>query len=122
MPPATSPGLLDGQHRTSAADRAARVRFRRALSLMAMTLVAPGSAQLAAGNRRVGRLALRIWLGCLVVGLVLLLAVAIDHDLVFWMASTTSFLLLVRVLLLAGAVGWAFLFVDAWRIGQPLSL
>ena len=51
-------------------ERAARVRFRRALSLMVMTLVAPGSAQLAAGNRRVGLIALRIWVGLLAVGLV----------------------------------------------------
>ena len=43
---------------SSVADRAARVRFRRALALMAMTLVAPGSAQLVAGNRKVGRIAL----------------------------------------------------------------
>ena len=40
---------------------AARVRFRRAVSLMVMTLLVPGSAQLVAGNRRVGRLALRTW-------------------------------------------------------------
>ena len=39
---------------TSTEERAARVRFRRALALMAMTLVLPGSAQLACGNRRVG--------------------------------------------------------------------
>ena len=31
-------------------------------------------------------------------------------------------LLVLRLGLIAGAVGWAFLLVDAWRIGQPLSL
>ena len=50
--PDSSPGLLDP--RATAADRAARVRFRRALALMAMTLVLPGTAQLVAGNRRSG--------------------------------------------------------------------
>ncbi len=51
--------------RFTTAERAARVRFRRALCLMVMTLVVPGSAQLVAGNRRVGRIAFRIWLGLL---------------------------------------------------------
>ena len=37
-----------------AEERAARVRFRRALTLMAFTLLVPGSAQLLAGNRQVG--------------------------------------------------------------------
>ena len=60
MPPDSSPGLLDRPAR-SAGDRAARVRFRRAIALMLMTLVLPGSAQLVAGNRKVGRIAMRIW-------------------------------------------------------------
>ena len=62
--------------RESAADRAARVRFRRALALMAMTLVMPGSAQLMAGDRRIGRIALRTWLVLLVLALVALVASA----------------------------------------------
>ena len=41
MPPESSPGLLDRPART-AGDRAARVRFRRAVALMLMTLVLPG--------------------------------------------------------------------------------
>ena len=61
---------------TSTADRAARVRFRRALALMAMTLVLPGSAQLACGNRRVGRAALRIWFALLIVAAGCLLVAA----------------------------------------------
>ncbi len=102
-------------------ERAARVRFRRAMALMVMTLVAPGSAQLLAGNRRVGLVALRIWIGLLALGAVTLFAVLVHRDLVYWMVSDVTFLLLVRAGLLVGAVGWALLFIDAWRIGQPLS-
>lgn len=102
-------------------ERAAQVRFRRALSLMAMTLVAPGSAQLVAGNRRIGLVAFRIWLGLLALGAVLLVAVLLDHGLAIDMAFNTSLLLLLKVALSLGAIGWAALFVDAWRIGQPLS-
>jgi len=38
---------------------------RRAVTLVLLTLVAPGAAQVAAGNRRVGTVALRVWAGLL---------------------------------------------------------
>lgn len=103
-------------------ERAARVRFRRAIALMAMTLVIPGSAQLVAGNRQVGRVALRIWMAVLAGGVLTLLTAAVYHEAVFWLATTPSILLLLRLALMAGAVGWAFLFFDAWRLSQPLTL
>ncbi len=103
-------------------ERAARVRFRRALSLMVMTLVVPGSAQLVAGNRAVGRIAFRVWLGVLAVLTVTLLAVLVHRDLVFWLVANTGLLLVLRLALIAGALFWAYLFVDAWRLGQPLTL
>jgi LCP family protein required for cell wall assembly len=102
-------------------ERAARVRFRRAMSLMVMTLVAPGSAQLLAGNRKVGRIALRIWLALVVLGLVGAVAVLIDPDLVYRVAFDATLLLFLWIGLLLGAVAWAALFMDAWRLGQPLS-
>jgi LCP family protein required for cell wall assembly len=102
-------------------ERAARVRFRRAMSLMVMTLVAPGSAQLLAGNRRVGLVALRIWVGILAVGLLSLIAVLLDRGLIFQVAFDATLLLFLRVALLVGAVAWAALFIDAWRLGNPLS-
>jgi len=113
-----TPGAAAG--RTS--DRAAKVRFRRALALMLMTLVLPGSAQLVAGRREVGRLALRVT--AVVVGAVLVGA------LLFWLwpglalrfGTSPFWLNLLRFGLMLLAVGWAALFVDAWRIGQPLSL
>jgi LCP family protein required for cell wall assembly len=92
------------------------------MALMVMTLVLPGSAQLLAGNRRVGRLALRTWL-VLVVGFVLtLLTGVVWHELAFWLVSNTLMLGLLRFALMLLAIGWAGLFVDAWRIGQPLTL
>ena len=60
MPPVPPSG--SHQTRFTTLDRAQRVRFRRAVSLMLMTFVLPGSAQLVYGNRRVGRIALRTWL------------------------------------------------------------
>jgi polyisoprenyl-teichoic acid--peptidoglycan teichoic acid transferase len=103
-------------------ERAARVRFRRALALMAMTLIVPGSAQLAAGNRQVGRAAVRIWVLLLTGGFLTLVTAVLWHELVFWLATTPSMLLALRLGLMAAAAGWAYLFFDAWRISQPLSL
>jgi LCP family protein required for cell wall assembly len=87
-----------------------------------MTLVLPGSAQVIAGNARVGRAALRIWLGLLVLAAGSLLIAALDHQRALSLVTRPSVLQLVRVGLLALAVGWAALLVDAWRIGDPLSL
>src|SRR4051794_34220382 len=106
----------------SAEERASRVRFRRAVALMTMTLVLPGSAQVAYGNKRVGRAALRIWVALLVVGAGCLVVSALHHELAFWLVSDLAALQTARVALMVIAVGWAALFVDAWRLGQPLSL
>ena len=44
----------------------------------------------------------------------------LHHAYVFQLVTDTTALGVVRVLLMALAVGWAALFLDAWRIGQPL--
>jgi LCP family protein required for cell wall assembly len=121
-----SPGLRTGA--TSAApasDRQAelaRVRFRRALVLLVMTLLLPGSAQLVAGRKDVGRIAIRIWLGCLVALASAMLVSFLWHGFAFWLGSNTLVLGAVRLGLCALAVGWALLLIDAWRLGQPLGL
>ena len=101
---------------------AARVRFRRAVTLLLMTLVLPGSAQLVSGNRRVGRLAIRVWLLSLA-GILLVATLGFFwHGLVYFMVSSTFVLGTLRLALAVLAVGWAVLFFDAWRLGQPLEL
>jgi polyisoprenyl-teichoic acid--peptidoglycan teichoic acid transferase len=123
-PPAASPGLLTGTDPAARTpgDRAARVRFRRAVALMVMTLVLPGSAQLVAGNRQVGRVALRIWM-VLVAGTLAALGLGLVwNGFAYWLVSDPRVLGLLRLVLMVLAVGWAALFMDAWRIGQPLTL
>jgi LCP family protein required for cell wall assembly len=92
------------------------------MALMVMTLILPGSAQLVAGNRRVGRIALRIWVGLVATVVLALLLGLLWHALVFQLAVNTWLLGLLRLALMTVAIAWAALFVDAWRIGQPLSL
>lgn len=110
------------QQRFTTLDRAQRVRFRRAVTLMLMTLVLPGSAQLVSGKRRVGRIALWTWLTLLVVGVLAAVSSYFWHGLAFWAGTSTVLLQVLRLGLMALAVGWAYLFVDAWRLGQPLTL
>jgi len=98
------------------------VRFRRAISLLLMTLVLPGSAQLVAGRRQVGRVAIRVWLSLLGTLAFVVLVSLVWPGFVFWLVSNTFLLAVLRVVLLLAAIGWAGLFVDAWRLGQPLAL
>lgn len=99
-----------------------RIRFRRAVTLMLMTLVIPGSAQLVAGRKETGRLAIRIWLSVLGAALFVALLGLVFHSFVFWLFTNPLMLGVVRFGLMGMAIGWAYLFVDAWRLGDPLAL
>ena len=57
---------------------APRMRRRRAFTLVLLTLLVPGSAQLVAGHRQLGRVGIRAWLG--VVGLVVVLGLLLLTD------------------------------------------
>jgi LCP family protein required for cell wall assembly len=120
MPSTATPAAQPARFTTL--DRAQRVRFRRAVALMVMTVLVPGSAQLVAGNRRIGRIATRVWLGVVASVLVSLVVLYFSHDFAFWAVSNTLVLGVVRLVLMALAIGWALLFMDAWRLGQPLGL
>lgn len=104
------------------ADSSARIQFRRALTLTAMTLVMPGSAQLVMGNKRVGRISVRIWLGFLVVGAVLLVVSLTSRTGLFSLMTDPTLLRLGRWTLIAGAIAWVALMIDAWRLGRPLEM
>jgi LCP family protein required for cell wall assembly len=106
----------------SAQAASARIRFRRALTLLLMTLLAPGSAQLVAGRRSVGRIALRVAMAVVGVLVAVALIGLVWHGFVYWLVSNTVVLGFVRLLLCVLAIGWALLFMDAWRLGQPLGL
>lgn len=110
---------------TAAPDRGtqvARVRFRRALVLMFMTLLLPGSAQLAAGHKRTGRVALRAWFCCMAALAVVVAGGLLWHPFAFWLGSSPLMLRVIRISLMLLAIGWALLLIDAWRLGRPLEL
>ena len=106
----------------SAADRSERVALRRGIGYLAGTMLLPGSAQLVAGNRRVGVIALRV-LGALLGLLVLtcLLALVWRTPVVTLAASGTFWRILQWVVIALG-LGWAALILDAWRVARPLTM
>jgi hypothetical protein len=89
---------------------------------MLMTLVLPGSAQIAAGNRRVGRIAMRIWGGLVLTAALLALVSWAFPKVAFFLFAKTVVLSFVRFLLIALAIGFGYLLVDSWRLGDPLEL
>lgn len=103
-------------------DATARIQFRRGLTLTLMTLVMPGSAQLVTGNKKVGRIAVRIWLGVLAVGALLLLLSVVSRRGMFALATNSTLLHLGTWLLVIGAIAWVVLMLDAWRLAQPLRM
>jgi LCP family protein required for cell wall assembly len=99
-----------------------RIRFRRAVTLMLMTLVLPGSAQLVAGRKETGRIAMRIWF-LVILGAAMLMVLGLtSQSFALWFITSGSAMNVLRFVLMGLAVGWAFLFIDAWRIGEPLAL
>ena len=100
----------------------AAVRNRRVIGLILLTLFLPGAAQYVAGNRRVGRIALRIW------GMLVAFALLIGLGLMFWRGPTVEFLfnetvtVVMRILVWLVFLGWLVLLIDVWRLSRPPDL
>jgi LCP family protein required for cell wall assembly len=99
-----------------------RQRRRRAFTLVVMTLLVPGSAQLVAGNRSLGRLAVRLWLGAIGVMVALGLVFLLSRSTAIGVLGRGWVLVALQWVLFGFAVFWAVLFVDAWRLGRPADL
>lgn len=106
----------------TALQRSERLAFRRGVALLVLTLLVPGSAQVIAGGKGLGRFALRVWLGVLAVlalfGTLMVLnrnaAIAVyAHPFTQWVTSAVVFVL---------GVGWALLLLDAWRLSRPSGM
>lgn len=95
-----------------------RVQFRRALTLGVMTIVLPGSAQRAVGNKWVGRVALFIWFALLCLGGFLAYTYFNDRATFLGYFTNSDKLAAARIALVAVGIGWLGLFIDAWRLGS----
>ncbi|MHC6219995.1 LCP family protein [Arthrobacter sp. MMS24-S77] len=104
------------------AGASATLRTKRAFVLLLLTLFVPGSAQLVAGNRRLGRTALRFTFTAWALGIGALLLAVFNRPLLLNIAThpVASFALI--LVLVALAVGWALLFINTLRIIRPVLL
>lgn len=115
MTAVTSP-LLDAQVRGQG------VALRRGLTLLGMTLVVPGSAQLAGGNERIGRFAFRIWLTLIALAVLFGVLLLTFRSFAIGLYANPNTLQLLRWASLVLGAGWVLLFINAWRLGDPAAL
>jgi LCP family protein required for cell wall assembly len=103
-------------------ERSDRIKRRRGLTFLAMTLVLPGSAQLAAGNRRLGRVALRIWTALWCIALLAALLALILPEAALAVVTLGPTLMAIQAVIITLGLGWVALIVDAWRLVHPWEL
>ncbi|HEY9294034.1 MAG TPA: LCP family protein [Microlunatus sp.] len=98
------------------------MKLRRGLTFLLMTLVLPGSAQMAAGNKRVGRIALRCWAVLAASVIVTAILGLVWRGAFITLLSSSLPLRILQVLLVVVGICWALLMIDAWRISRPPEL
>jgi LCP family protein required for cell wall assembly len=94
--------------------------MRRALILLVLSLFLPGTAQMAVGNKRIGRTVFAVYLACLA-SLGGLYAAGGRAEFLDLAVRPRVLLLLVVALAVAGIV-WLSVILDAWRLGRPRRL
>ncbi|MFX1818257.1 LCP family protein [Pseudarthrobacter sp. CC4] len=98
------------------------VRTKRAFVLVLLTLLVPGSAQIVAGDRRLGRAALAVTLSVWAVLALTLLLLLLNRPLLINIITNPFASLAIVILLVALAVGWAALFINTLRLIRPVLL
>jgi LCP family protein required for cell wall assembly len=98
------------------------LRLRRALWLVGLSTLIPGSAQLLAGDHRLGRFAVGTTLAFWVTGTVSLLLFALWRPIVLTLVTNGVVLLVLQVALMAYAALWVVLGLDTLRIIRLVRL
>lgn len=93
-------------------------RTKRAWILLALTLFVPGGAQVVAGNRRLGRAALRVTMTVWALALVSVVLFFVNRGLLIGTAANTWVQLVAVAVLALLAVGWGVLWVDTFRLAR----
>ncbi|WP_394941504.1 LCP family protein [Psychromicrobium sp. YIM B11713] len=100
----------------------APMRSKRAFLLLVMSLFVPGSAQVVAGNRKLGRITLRV---TFIIWALLILTVIFflvnRAELINLLTNPFVSLMLIGLLIVV-AIGWAWIFIDTLRIIRPVML
>ncbi|MFT3861765.1 LCP family protein [Micropruina sp.] len=102
--------------------RSQGIALRRGLTLLGMTVLVPGSAQLVGGNQRIGRAAVRVWLTLIALALLFVVLLFTFRAFAIGLYANPITLQVLRWAALALGLGWALLFVNAWRIANPSAM
>ncbi|PTT58748.1 LCP family protein [Arthrobacter sp. HMWF013] len=98
------------------------MRTKRGFVLVLMTLLVPGSAQIVAGDRRIGRIALRVTLAVWALLAAAALLLLLNRSLLINIITNPFASLVIILALVALALGWALLFINTLRLIRPLLL
>ncbi len=112
--PRASGSLTDPVRYPSGA--AVPVRIKRAFLLVLMTLLVPGSAQTVAGDRRLGRIALRVTLTVWALAVVAAVLLVVSRSTLINLLTNRFTSLLLIIGLVALALCWAALFINTLRL------
>ncbi|MDR2930095.1 MAG: LCP family protein [Propionibacteriaceae bacterium] len=107
---------------TTIAHRSQVVVARRGFALLGLGLVIPGSAQAAHGSRRLGRTALSLWLGLLIVAILTVAATLLFRDFMIGVLANPWVLRGAAVVIVAVTVFWVLLTIDTWWISSPARM
>ncbi|MGP9527251.1 LCP family glycopolymer transferase [Glutamicibacter sp. AOP5-A2-18] len=97
-------------------------RSKRALILVLLTIFFPGSAQLVAGNRKLGRIAVTVTMICWVAILAVLAIYFINRSVILGWVAHPNFQMFLIIVLSVLAVGWFVMFVNTLVIIKPRML
>lgn len=98
------------------------VSFRRAMALVLMSLVLPGSAHLAMGRRRAGRVILRLWLSLVAIALLVGIVFLLDGGLVLSIAVSPLWLAALRWGAIVVGAAWAGVVAHAYLLAHPPTI
>ncbi|MCU1586420.1 MAG: LytR family transcriptional regulator [Microbacteriaceae bacterium] len=91
---------------------------KRAWWLVALNLLIPGSVQMLAGNRRLGRFGLAATLALWVIAIIGLVTWLVAHSVIYAVVTNGLGLTVVQVVLAAYAVLWVVLTIDTLRLAR----
>ncbi|MEG1443227.1 MULTISPECIES: LCP family protein [unclassified Glutamicibacter] len=97
-------------------------RSKRALILVLLTIFFPGGAQLVAGNRKLGRIAVSITMACWLAILALVALYFIDRSIILGWVAHPNFQLFLIIVLGTLALGWLIMFTNTLVIIRPKLL
>jgi LCP family protein required for cell wall assembly len=89
---------------------------KRAWWLVGLNVLIPGSAQILAGNRRLGRFGAGTTFTLWVLALIVLVVWLVNHSVIYTAATNSIALTVVQVVLAAYAILWAILTLDTLRL------